>query len=62
LEPGVVVVVVGCEVNSQCFGFDIVGLLDLVGEGVKLGLGAGDEEDVEAFFAELQGVFFSYAV
>ena len=34
----------------------------LLREGFELGLGAGDEEDVEPFRGELEGEFFADAV
>lgn len=62
LQVGKVGVVIGCKVHGVELGLDIVFLLNFGREGLEFGLGAGDEEDVEAFRCELESVFFADTV
>lgn len=57
-----VCVFVCSKVHGIQLRLDFVLLLDLGGEGFELGLGAGDEEDVEAFGCQLEGIFLADAI
>lgn len=60
LELGVIGLVVAGEVHGENLGLDGWSLgLDLLGEGGELGLGARDEDEVEALVGELKSVLLS---
>lgn len=63
-ETVVVGAVVAGVVHGEDLDLDLAGELglELVGKGLKLGLGSGDEDEVEALAGELVGVFLAQAV
>jgi len=65
LHLSIIAILVLAEVHGEDFDIDVgagIFLLDFGGEGVEFRGGARDEEEVEAFLGELDGVFFAQAV
>ena len=62
-ELGVIGLVVAGEVHGESLALNGWALgLDLLGESEELGLGAGDEDEVEALVGELESVLLAHSV